>query len=63
MKKFDIINTAAGHVCSECGKGFFCWTGPDESTCQHKLSQFKKSSLRAYLKRISENGGVRKYLG
>lgn len=63
MKKFEIVNTAAGHVCCECGRGFFCWTGPDESPCRHDLSQFKKSALRKYLKKVPENKEVREYLG
>lgn len=62
MKKFDIIPTAAGHVCSECGRGFYCWTGPDESPCRHDLEQFKVSALKAYLKRVPENEEVKDYL-
>jgi len=60
--KFDIIPTAAGHVCSECGRGFRCWTGPDESPCQHNNSEFKIEALRRYLRRVPENKEVRAYL-
>lgn len=29
-----ITQTAAGPVCSKCGRGINCWLGPDESPCQ-----------------------------
>lgn len=61
-KKFVIYETAAGHACSECGRGFCCWLGPDESPCRHTLEQFRKSSLRQYLKRVPQNKEVREYL-
>ncbi len=61
-EKYKIFNTAAGHICSECGRGFFCWTGPDESPCGHNLKEFDVMSLKQYLKEVPENKEVRKYL-
>ncbi len=61
-KKFTIYETAAGHCCSECNRGFFCWTAPDESPCSHQLEQFNKKSLQKYLKDVPQNKEVSKYL-
>jgi hypothetical protein len=60
--RFDVCFTAAGPCCQECGRGFYCWLGPDESPCRHKLEEFSEKSLREYLVRVPGNNEVKKFL-
>lgn len=61
-KKFTISYTAAGPCCSECGRGFYCWLGPDEGPCRHTLDQFDKKSLRECLKKLGPNEDIEEFL-
>lgn len=61
-EKLHIIETAAGHMCSGCKRGFCCWHGPDESPCGHDFSEFALVDLRKYLKQVPENKAVREFL-